>query len=290
MTIFVPKLTIEYNLDDDKMVLRTVFGRFPCRPAQTATAHRSLYSRRSFEPDLLKNFEVGTKTRWMGGKLQVNATAYFGQWENYQIEAVDPSFRVCGPGEVADVDLCNQPFQVMVANVGRRRSRQASNSIFVRHRTIFLDLGLNLGWGRCGNVRSVHGYGSGSKRHPAAERAGAEITAPLHSSPGRFTTARRSTCAASTPGRTIRRTSSKRSFRALPFDNTGAPFYIQPSYGILDMRVGLQSDTWTLEGFISNVTDERATLYDNPFFFDYYFGRQPRNDESSEGVWGEVLV
>ena len=59
-----------------------------------------------------------------------------------------------------------------------------------------------------------------------------------------------------------------------PLENTGAPFYKQPSYGILDLKLGLRSDNWTLEGFVSNVTDERATLYDNPFFFDYYFGRK----------------
>jgi iron complex outermembrane receptor protein len=59
-----------------------------------------------------------------------------------------------------------------------------------------------------------------------------------------------------------------------PLVNTGPPLTIQPSYGILDLKLGLVSDNWTLEGFVSNVTDERATLYDNPFFFDFYFGRK----------------
>ena len=40
------------------------------------------------------------------------------------------------------------------------------------------------------------------------------------------------------------------------------------------MKVGLASDAWTFEIFANNVMDERAVLYDNPFFFDYYFGKR----------------
>ena len=59
-----------------------------------------------------------------------------------------------------------------------------------------------------------------------------------------------------------------------PGDFTGAPQYVQPSYGIMDLRAGLTSDNWTLEGFVSNVFDERANLYNNSLFLDYFFGRQ----------------
>ena len=267
---FVPKLTIEYNLDDDKMVYALYSEGFRAGGANRNRTPFTVFPQ-VFEPDLLKNFEIGTKTRWMGGKLQVNATAYFGQWENYQIEAVDPSFRVCGPGEVADVDLCNQPFQVMVANVGDAEQTGVELDIRAAPNDI-LDLGLNLGWvdAETSEAFSVTVPVPKGTRLPNVPElkysAFAQFTWPIYDGEtiylrGQYTWQDES------------KNQLEEIIPGLPFDNTGAPFYIQPSYGILDMRMGLQSDTWTLEGFISNVTDERATLYDNPFFFDYYFGR-----------------
>ena len=37
--------------------------------------------------------------------------------------------------------------------------------------------------------------------------------------------------------------------------------YIQDDYVLLDMAVGLQSDTWGAELYVDNVTDERAELH-----------------------------
>jgi outer membrane receptor protein involved in Fe transport len=48
--------------------------------------------------------------------------------------------------------------------------------------------------------------------------------------------------------------------------------YIQPSFGIADMRVGIRNDEWTLEGFVSNLTDERAVLFNDPYFMDSFWG------------------
>ncbi len=267
---FVPKVTIEYNLDDDKMVYALYSEGFRAGGANRNRTPFTVFPQ-AFEPDLLKNFEIGAKTRWLGGKLQVNATAYYGQWENYQIEAVDPSFRVCDVGEVPTVDLCNQPFQVMVANVGDAEQlgleldvRAAPNDI--------VDLGLNLGYVKAETTQDFEvtipvPKGTQLPNVPELKfNVFAQATWPVYDGESIYVR-----------GQYTWQDESKNQLEeiipGLPFENTGAPFYKQPSYGILDMRVGLQSDNWTLEGFVSNVTDERATLYDNPFFFDYYFGR-----------------
>lgn len=267
---FVPKVTIEYNLDDDKMVYALYSEGFRAGGANRNRTPFTVFPQ-AFEPDLLKNFEIGAKTRWLNGKLQVNATAYYGQWENYQIEAVDPSFRVCDVGEVPDVDLCNQPFQVMVANVGDAEQlgleldvRAAPNDI--------LDLGLNLGYVNAETSQDFEvtipvPKGTQLPNVPELKfNVFAQATWPVYNGESIYVR-----------GQYTWQDESKNQLEeiipGLPFENTGAPFYTQPSYGILDMRVGLQSDNWTLEGFVSNLTDERATLYDNPFFFDYYFGR-----------------
>ena len=49
---------------------------------------------------------------------------------------------------------------------------------------------------------------------------------------------------------------------------------MQPSYGILDLKAGLTTESWNLELFINNVFDKRAVLYDDDLSFDGYFGRK----------------
>ena len=69
-----------------------------------------------YEPDFLDNYEIGAKTRWLDGRLQVNATAFYMEWQDFQVELIDPSFGACEPNEDPDVDPCGQPFQFLVGN------------------------------------------------------------------------------------------------------------------------------------------------------------------------------
>ena len=51
------------------------------------------------------------------------------------------------------------------------------------------------------------------------------------------------------------------------------PADLQPSYNIGDLRFGIDADNWSMQLYVSNLTDERATLFANPYEFDYYWGR-----------------
>ena len=45
----------------------------------------------------------------------------------------------------------------------------------------------------------------------------------------------------------------------------------------------MATEAWTLEGFMSNVFDERAVIYDDPFFFDTFFnGRRVTTNRPRE--------
>ena len=266
----VPKITVEYNLDDDKMIYALYSEGFRAGGANRNRTPFTIFPQ-SYDPDLLKNFEVGAKTRWLDGRLQINATAYFGQWENYQIEAVDPSNRACLAGEVPDIDFCNQPFQVMVANVGDAEQiglefdlRAAPNDN--------LDFGLGVGWVEAETteefvVTTVVAAGTRLPNVPELKiSAFAQYNWSVFGGENMFVR-----------GQYTWQDESKNQLEEIaagaPLELTGAPLFMQPSYGILDLKLGLVSDKWTLEGFVSNVTDERAALYDNPFFFDYFFGK-----------------
>jgi outer membrane receptor for ferric coprogen and ferric-rhodotorulic acid len=60
----------------------------------------------AYESDLLNNYEAGLKSRWMGGKVQLNVIGYHQVWEDMQLELTDPSYAY------------DEPYQTVIANVG----------------------------------------------------------------------------------------------------------------------------------------------------------------------------
>jgi len=265
----VPKVTMTYRIDDSKMVYALYSEGWR---AGGANRNRTPFTQFSqvYEPDLLKNFEIGAKTRWLDDKLQINATVYSGKWENYQIEVLDPSFFPCDPGEVPDVDLCGQPFQIMVTNVGD--AEQLGVELDVRAApTDRLDLGINLGYVNAETSQDLLvtvpvPKGTQLPNVPKFKfNTFLQYTWPVFSGENMFIR-----------GQYTYQDKSRNQLEDFPYQPgvTNSATFIQPSYGIFDLKVGLTSDNWTLEAFGSNITDERATLFDDPFFFDTFFGKR----------------
>jgi len=263
----VPKVTLTYRLDEEKLVYALYSEGWR---AGGANRNRTQFTAlpQSYEPDKLTNFEVGAKTRWLDGRLQVNATAYYGEWDNYQIETVDPSDRPCGPTEVPEVDLCGQPFQVMVANVGDAEQKGVELEVRAAP-SERLDLGLNLSYVNAETsedflVTTTVPKGTQLPNVPEWKvNTYAQYTWPVFDNESMYVRGQYSWQDESR--------NQLEEFEYEPGVSNNATF-IQPSYGILDFRAGLHAASWTLEGFVSNVTDERATLYDSPFFFEVFFG------------------
>lgn len=90
---FVPKVTLTYHFDDNKMVYGTYSEGFR-RGGANAAKPRSIFGRapfNEFDSDLVQNFEVGLKTTLAQGRVQFNVTAYRMIWDDIQIEAEDPT-------------------------------------------------------------------------------------------------------------------------------------------------------------------------------------------------------
>jgi len=265
----VPKVTLTYRIDEEKMIYGLYSEGFRAGGANRNRTPFTFFPTQ-YDPDKLKNYEIGAKTRWMDGKLQINATAYFGKWENYQIEALDPSFQPCDPGEIPDVDLCGQPFQIVVANVGDAEQKGVEMDVrFAPNEN--LDLGLNLAYVNAETsetffVTTTVPDGTQLPNVPEWKlNTFAQYTWPVFDNESMYARAQYSW-----------QDESRNQLESFEYDpgNSAAATFIQPSYGILDLRVGLQSVAWTLEGFVSNVTDERAVLFDDPFFFDTFFDQR----------------
>ncbi len=90
---FVPKVNLTYRIDDDKMVYFTYSEGFRSGGVNSAKLG-SLYGPggefHTFTGDTLVNYEIGTKTTWAGGRFQFNLAVFRMEWDDIQIEAVDP--------------------------------------------------------------------------------------------------------------------------------------------------------------------------------------------------------
>jgi iron complex outermembrane receptor protein len=100
------KLGLEYDVAKDSMAYVTLAsghrpGGFNSLPG--ATNH-------SFEAEKLSSLEIGSKNRFMGGKVQLNAAAYYYDYSNFQytdfvITPGGPEFTITNVGKVRNMGL-----------------------------------------------------------------------------------------------------------------------------------------------------------------------------------------
>ncbi len=273
----VPKVSVTYRIDDERMLYGLYSEGFRSGGAnRNRVAEELTIFPLAFQPDKLKNFEIGAKTRWNEGRVQLNVTAFFMQWENYQIETIDPSFQPCGPGESRETDPCNQNFQVVVANVGDAEQVGVEFDL----RAIAgenLDLGLNGTYVQAETaeeftVTTVVPEGTRLPNTPEWKVNGfAQYNWPVNFVSDGQMYAR------------LQYTYQSDSISQLEFFPEAAPLTastptrVQSSYAIGDLKIGLTGDKWELQAFVNNITDERAELYNDVFFHDTFFGRNRVN-------------
>ena len=101
---WLPKLGLQYFWGDDKMVYALYSEGFRTGGSNRARGTPTLPIQ--YESDLLKNYEAGLKSRWAGGKVQLNVIGYHQAWEDMQLELTDPSYAY------------GEPYQTVIANVG----------------------------------------------------------------------------------------------------------------------------------------------------------------------------
>ena len=142
------KLSVQYNFTGDVMAYALYSdgfragGRNVVRPGTVLPP--------DYDPDFLYNYELGLKSRLMGGRLGMNLTLFHMEWDDYQVEVVDP-----GP-----------LFATLVANVGDAEIDGVSLDF-----TAFLwdsvDFGLNLQVLNAGDQVGQRHHRHG-RRHPTA--------------------------------------------------------------------------------------------------------------------------
>lgn len=223
------KFSLQYRASDNAMVYALFAdgfragGRNVVRPGTELPA--------DYSPDFLDNLEIGLKSRWFDDRVAFNLTAFRMEWEDYQVEVVDP-----GP-----------LFVVVVTNVGDARIEGISTE-FSAQLWDSLDFGFNAQFldAKTTSGNPIVGTTKGLRLPFSPEEKGVvwlEYTFPKQVADGRFY------------GR----------FQWSHHGNTLNGIVdpsVQPAYQIADVKFGYEADDWQVYAYVDNLTDERAILFD----------------------------
>ncbi len=264
----VPKFSLSYQITEDNMLYALYSEGF--RPGGTNRNRGEYpYFPVAYDSDILKNFEIGTKNTVMDGRMRLNLTLFDMKWDDYQLEVVDPSNRPCGSENAPPEPTCSQPWQKVVANVGNASSKgielqmdwAASESWTLGANATWLDAKLEE------DVEIGIVVPAGSRLPLSPQFKGSAYV--QYDWPVNFLSANSAWLRLqwSYTGDMVNQV------QPLTLDDGPSPQILQPSYNIGDLRFGIDAPTWNLQLYVSNLTDERATLFANPYEFDYYWGR-----------------
>ena len=288
---FVPKVTLSYAFDDEKMVYATYTEGFRTggtnRNNGRADWSRTFFPQ-TFEPDVVANNEVGIRTRWADGTLQINASAFYMDWQDFQIEVVDPSGQSC----TAEVpDICGNPWLKVVGNVGdAHTSGYIVDVAWVPAEG--WDLGVNAQWLEAQSdeeiILNARLNSDGEPREVVTKGLDLPNTPDLQVAAwGSYTWE-----TSLVPGGQITLSGSysyrgESRNRFIPQPETSAnPSFTNEAYHWLGGRLALWApeNDWQVDVFVNNLTDERADYWHGTGNFEWQFSHSS-DYEHYHRVW-----
>ena len=270
---FVPKVSIKYNINDDMMVYALYSEGYRPGGVNRGRSSAPIYPDK-YDADFLLNTEIGFKSTLADRNVRLNATYFTMDWENYQIELVDPSNLPCNTAGAYPAPACGQPWQKVVANLGDATSSGLQLEVLAAINDS-TEIGWNSQWGDSKtNTELADGSAPAGSRLPQVPEFKANLWidksfnfSALGATEG-FARA-----SLSYTGDTV---------SAVQPDYS----YNQASFTIADVKVGIMGDDWELDIFVNNLTDERAEIAVNDWYFDFFFGnaRQYTNRPREMGI------
>jgi outer membrane receptor protein involved in Fe transport len=272
---FVPKFSVAYTFDEDKMMYGSYTVGYRTgginRANKNADWSRTLWGQ-VWDPDELKNYELGYKSRFADNKAQLNLTYFYMDWEDFQHEVVDPSSGDCViPAEEPFCDSGKLPWLSIVGNVGDAHSTGI---------TAELDWVPADGWHIGANLQWISAEIDSTS---ADERSGIEKGQELPNVPdlqGAFWVTKTWPVNVVPGGEMFIRGQFSYSGEThtrldLAGEDTPLPNFYNDSYMLGDLRLGLTSPDggWQVDLFVNNVTDERAQIYQGSALGAWTWGR-----------------
>lgn len=271
-TGFLPKISLKYDLSDSQMVYGLYSEGFRSGGSNRGRGDPDrVVVPFAYESDILQNYELGTKASFADGRVRVNATIFHMIWEDAQFEFNDPSFNF-SPSE---------PFQTVVGNAFDAVNEGVEISVDavlgegfeVGASAAFISAETDGAGDVCSNARAdlvqecVDTFtpipsGSDLPASPDVKWAAfAQYSFPIQGKSA-YVRAQYSFT-----------DDSVNQLQVSTLADGPAPQLVQDSYAIADISAGIEGDSWEATFFVNNVSDERAEIYENPYFFDYFWGR-----------------
>jgi outer membrane receptor protein involved in Fe transport len=91
---WVPKLNVTYQISDNALTYATYSEGY--RSGGTNALRAKSVLPQAYDPDKLKNYELGLKSEWLDSSVRFNAVAYHMQWDDIQIQVNDPTIFSLG--------------------------------------------------------------------------------------------------------------------------------------------------------------------------------------------------
>ena len=247
---FVPKVTVDYHINDDTMVYATYsegFRRGGANAARASSIFGPGQPLHAYTSDTMKNHEVGIKATWADGRLRLNATAYHMIWEGIQLQANDPNIFTLGIVNFPEAELDGIEAQLSwLPGEG-------------------WDIGATLGWNEAEISKDATLF-EGSP-NPTSVTAGTRLPImPDWKGSLSVQYTWQTEMLGGTPFVRVdhnyngEATSSLEGIQSIVFDN---PVRVHDPYNITDIRFGIDATGWSAAVFIDNAFDERAEQFFN---------------------------
>ena len=230
------KASLAYSVNDDVNLYALYSEGFRQGGTNSTGFGNMIIIPEEFEPDELKNYELGAKTTWQDGRLVMNLSVYRIDWDNMQTQEQEP---VVGFN--------------FIGNAGQARINGFEFELFSQL-TPQLQLGFGLG----------HQDAKLTEDQPILE---VDVPVGKDGDPIPYVPEWTANAtlqydfAISGPWNGYFRADwSYTGSSYTQFNDNGAFFNEQDSYNILDLRLGVDSGPWLFSLYLDNVFDERAEL------------------------------
>lgn len=97
-TGFLPKASLTWTPNSDLMLYGLVSTGFRYGGANINSSPTTVNVPHNYKPDSLTNYELGTRTNWLDRRLQLDATLFYIDWKNIQLQ------EYAGPGDLFGVN------------------------------------------------------------------------------------------------------------------------------------------------------------------------------------------
>lgn len=261
---FSPKFGIEFNVSQDVMIYGIYSEGYRVGGTNRGRGIPTLPV--TYESDIIENTELGIKSQFADGKVQLNAVFYTMEWADMQLEVTDPSFNL------------GEPFQVVVGNVG-----DATIEGFDIDMKALIGDNLEVGF----NMTSItDAYVEAPAFYDEPRVASGQIESgldanaalPLFADESYSLYAQLSGMSLLGGEGSLRLQHSYvgKSLNQLT-DGGASPRLNQGDYRITDLIFSLEMDGWRAQLTLQNMGDERGITYEDTQDFDTVWGRNSSN-------------